>query len=370
MFVREHRGGAVGSVNMHPQIVSPADFCDYDQVVHNSRIRRAGRSHYAEGNSPCRAVQLNHLLQLHWIELQVAGHRYALQSLAPDAEQPSRFVERMMRFGRGIHHRQLADRCDAVLHRTGEVMRQRERHAAEVRFVTSAGERAAEFAVPTDALGNPAHSLEFDLRSELRPCQCRQLRIQGRYHRLRDESHVGRRRVHEAEVVRAGYMKSLGYHLAKDFLQHDERVCPVLRQRIVQGSIGSFLSRQLHRSVRQRRVVLINKLNETLADFTASVGIKIEAHRKLDENSEERMLTKRQGRRWVARAANARMPSLIAINAHGDPVQSLALVYAMKSARCVLEACCLYSSPRLVLADFIAFVTSNAICIACESDEE
>ena len=188
---------------------------------------------------------------------------------------------------------QSADRCNAFFHCIREVGRQCEGHPAEIGFVSSAGERAVEFGAPAHALGNPAHGFEFDFRSQLRSSQRRQLRIQAPPPWLRRESHISRRRVHQAKVVGAGHMKTR-------WPPSRQRLLPVHPQDRLRPQAGTFkcsiaplLSRKLNRTIGQGTVVLVNKVDETMANSTPCFRIKIEAHRKLDENLEERMQSKR-----------------------------------------------------------------------------
>ncbi len=172
-------------------------------VVDGSGIRGpCGRDH-AERKVPGFLVGNDHRFELADVYLHALIHRDAPQRLAPQAKQPGRFIQRMVRLSRRIEHRLPADRRHAIVDRMRKARGERQRKRAEIRFIAARCERAVERsrvrilrAVPPDALADPPHRLVLDLRRQLRTRQRRQLGIQRRDQRLGQHGNIRGRGIH------------------------------------------------------------------------------------------------------------------------------------------------------------------------------
>src|SRR5579885_899659 len=114
----------------------------------------------------------------------------------------------MVRLFRRIQYWLSSDRADPVFYRLLELRRNPKRHAAEIGLVASGSKRSTELPRPADTLTPPPHRFLLDLGRQLRPLHRRQLRIQPRHNQLSHHSDVGRRRIHQSEIVRAWHMKT------------------------------------------------------------------------------------------------------------------------------------------------------------------
>src|SRR5580704_5240395 len=278
VLIRKHGRRSIGTVHMHPQMIFAAHCRDRCQIIHNAGVRRPSRRHYTEWHSPRLPILLYCFIQFCRIHLQIASQRHPPQGLPSDAKQPCRLIQRVMRLSGSVENRRSADRSHAIFDGIWKMRRQCQRESTEISLIAAAREGPAELLAPPHSLRNPANRLEFDFRSQLRPGQCCQLRIQRSHQCFRQKSHVRRRRIHQAEVVRARHVKSLVHHLAENFIQYANRIVPQLGQGIVQGSKSPLIGRQLNRPVRKGREVPINLVNEPVTQFAASLGIEVETH--------------------------------------------------------------------------------------------
>src|ERR1700761_3994177 len=106
----------------------------------------------------------------------------------------------MMGLTRRIEHWLYAERCHAIFHVTREVRSQSHRQGTEVSFIAATGECSVECVRPAHSFAKPAHGLFLDFGSKLRSSETGQLRVQRGYQCFCQNSHVSRRRVHQAKI--------------------------------------------------------------------------------------------------------------------------------------------------------------------------
>jgi len=121
VLIGKDRRSTVGAIDMQPQIVAPAYFSDGHKIVHRSGVCSSGCSDYAKGLFLLSNIRLYRPLQDLWIKLHVLIHGDAPQRFAPNSEQASRFIDRVMSLVGGIEDRLCTNRSDAFLDRVLEL---------------------------------------------------------------------------------------------------------------------------------------------------------------------------------------------------------------------------------------------------------
>ena len=147
--------------------MAPADLRQRNNIVNCARVRSSRRGHNAERPASLLFVSLDGGFQLLYIDLHIIIHRDAANGFTAQAQQPRRFIQRVVRFHGGVKDRLRPNRCDALFDALRKVSGQGQSQRAEVGLVSAAGKGSVEGPVPTDALPDPAHGFIFDLRGQL-----------------------------------------------------------------------------------------------------------------------------------------------------------------------------------------------------------
>ena len=147
-----------------------------------------------------------------------------------------------------------------------------------VGLIAAAGKGATELfpLSPADALRDPSERFRFDSGGQLRTRHRRQLWIQCGDQRLRQNSHVRGRWIHQAEIIGAGRVKSLLNHLRAEIVEDERGVLAKVRQR---GGVWigvAVLQRRLNGQMRQAGEVGVDAVDELIAEPLALLRVQCE----------------------------------------------------------------------------------------------
>ena len=220
MLVGEDGGGAVGSVDVEPELVTTRNFGESDEVVDGAGVGGAGGADDAEGLVAGGEICADRGFEGRGIELHARVHGDAAKGAASESEQADGFVERMMAFRGGVENGLRADGSDTFFDGVREVSGESHCERGKVCFVATAGEGAVEGGGPADTFADPAHGLGFNLRGELRAREAGELRIERGDEGFGENGDVGRRGIHQAEVVGGGNVESLVDELGGDVVEN------------------------------------------------------------------------------------------------------------------------------------------------------
>src|SRR5262249_62196248 len=106
----------------------------------------------------------------------------------------------------------------------------------------------------------------------------RELWVESGDERLRQNRHIGRRRVLQAEVVGARRVKAVVDQLSEQLVEDGGRTLAVLRKRTRRSTRCPRFERRLHRPVRQAREVVVDPVDELVAKRAALFESQIEFH--------------------------------------------------------------------------------------------
>lgn len=154
----------------------------------------------------------------------------------------------------------------------GECHRQR----GEVSFVAAAGESAVKAGVPADTFADPANCLGFNLGSELRTRKTGKLRIKRGDEGFREDRDVGRRGIHQSEIVSGRDVETLVDKFGGEVVENAGGIVAKFGHGVGEMPEGAFPGRQLNGAVRERIEIRVNAVDELIAEPAARFVVESE----------------------------------------------------------------------------------------------
>ena len=278
MLVGEDGGGAVGTVNVEPELMAARNFGESDEVVDGAGVGGAGGANDAEGLVAGGEICADRGFEGRGIELHARVYGDAAEGAAAESEQADGFVERVMAFRGSVENRLRADGSDSFFNGVRKVSGEGHRERGKIGFVATAGKGAVEGGGPADSFADPAHGFGFNLRGELRACEAGELRIQCGDEGFSENCDVSRRGIHQAKVVGGGNVEPLVDELGGDVVENAGGVGCEFGHGVAELIEGALPGRQLNGAVRERIEVGVNAVDELIAELAARFVIESEVH--------------------------------------------------------------------------------------------